>query len=278
MKTVLTIISILVCINGFNQESPVNHNTPAWYFESFIHSHHSGGQPAPEWEVQFERVRPDAVQFHGSAYSAGKELAKKYNFAMVTTVNRSGGWDDVRSIIEALPEEEQGLFYKRVNPDGSPATRFQREHLCYYSPGIDKYIVPEYQRITDVFRPAQIWIDHTIVTVNLCYCDVCKINFNSQYGTQPPEDAEDPYWDEWVKYHRKGFELWMEKIHNSAKSIDTNTLVTFNHAYFINQPEPPPAYVCNLSADIHSDPMNVCLFARYATTVGLPFEDRKSVV
>lgn len=269
-------IMALLAIDSIAQETPVISTGQDWYKESLIHTHHSAGQPAPEWDVQFDRVRPDAVQFHTQAYAAGKEFSAKYNFAFVTTRSLSGHWDDVSSFVATLPAEEQGLFYIRVNPDGSPAGRSRdgaiAKHLCLYSPGIYKYIIPEYGKLTEQYHPAQIWIDHTIVTVNICYCDNCKKNFRDQYGTDPPENGGDPFWDEWVSYHRKGFEIWMEAVYDEVHSKDPDIIVTYNGAYQIAQPEPPLPFIKNLSLDAHSLPMNLCLYARYASTLDVPFD------
>lgn len=258
-------IATAVLIASLSASSP----PPRWYKESLIHSHHSTGDPAPEWKIQFATVRPDAVQFHGGAYAAGKVLSQEHGFAMVCTLNRSGQWSDVMNVIKTLPEEEEKLFFKRVNPDGSSAGRYHLEHFCYHSPGIDKHILPVYRDVIERVGPDQIWIDHTVVTVNLCYCDNCRETFRKRHGIAPPESPGDSRWEEWVTYHREGFESWMEKVH-ALDPVDT--LITFNHAYFIAQPEPPPSYVRNLSADIHSNPMDLCLFGRYASTVGLPFD------
>lgn len=256
--------------------SQVNRNTPEWYIKSYIHSHHSTGLPSPEWDIQFQKVKPDAVQFHAQAYSAGKELAERYNFAMVTTFSRSGGWKDILSLVQALSPEEQKEIYKRVNPDGTPTGRYRDgsiwEHACYHSPGIYRHITPEYKKLTEKFHPDQIWIDHTVITVNLCYCGNCRKEFHVLYGQKPPVLAGDPLWDEWIRFHRNGFEHWMKDVHDLVQSADEKTLVTFNHAYFLAQPEIPPSYVRNLSADIHSQLMHNCLFARYASTTGVPFD------
>lgn len=277
MRLLLTSIIALFSISYTLGQLGGNHQkAPSWYIESLINTHHSAGSAVPEWEVQFARVRPDAVQFHSRAYAAGKELAAKYNFAFVTTLSRSGHWDDVKAIVEALSPEEQLLFKWRVNPDGSPAGRTRdgeiTKHLCFYSPGIDKYIIPIYKNTTRQYHQAQYWIDHTIVTVNVCYCENCRNNFMAQYGVEPPVNGSQPYWDEWLGYHRKGFEIWMEKVCDAVRSEDENTMVTFNGAYFHTQPEPPPPFIKNLSMDVHSDLMSLCLFSRYATTVGLPFD------
>ncbi len=261
---------------SFAQESQENRAIPSWYTESLIHTHHSAGQPAPEWDGQFERVRPDAVQFHPQAYAAGKEYSAKYNFSFVLTRSLSGHWDDISSFVANLPPAEQALFYIRVNPDGTPAGRTRdgvvAKHVCFYSPGIYKYLIPEYGKLTEQFQPAQIWIDHTVVTVNLCYCDNCRNNFRELYGADPPENGGDLLWDEWVSYHRKGFELWMKALTGEVQSKDPDVIVTFNGAYQIAQPEPPPPFIKNLSLDAHSLPMDLCLYARYASTLDVPFD------
>lgn len=251
--------------------------TPAWYADSFIHTHHSAGVFAPEWEIQLQAVRPDAVQFHTSAYREGKRLSEAHGFALVCTLNRAGHWKDVDSVIQRLPKAEQKkAFFARVNPDGSPAGRMRDgrivEHLCLYSPGIDTHILPIYADTSRRFEPAQIWIDHNVITVNLCYCPACRAAFKARENVDPPESGGDPKRDEWVTYHRAGFEVWMRKVCETVASNCPSTMVTFNHAYFITQPEPPPSFVRNLSADIHGQPLYMGLFARYASTVGLPFD------
>lgn len=253
--------------------------TSDWYEKTFIHTHHSTGDYAPEWDTQFESLRPDAAQFHMGAYEVGKRLSEKYGFAFVATLNASGGWTDgnIVKVREKLPKQEQReTFFQRVNPDGSPAGRMRGgelwRHLCYYSPGIKKYIYPLYAEQAKIYQPAQIWIDHNVITVNLCYCERCRKNFQTQFGVTAPEKSNDPLWNEWVAYHRKGFENWMRDISGLVKSNAPGCLVTFNHAYFITQPEPPPPFIGNFSADLHSQLLEMCLFSRYAATMGVPFD------
>jgi hypothetical protein len=64
----------------------------------------------------------------------------------------------------------------------------------------------------------------------------------------------------------------MERLTTAVGEADPNTIVTFNHAYWPNQPETPPAFIKNLSADIHSHSLWMGMYGRYATTIGLPFD------
>ena len=83
MKNALSAIIILLYFTTLILQSQVHSSAPEWYKESLIHTHHSAGLPSPEWETQFDKVRPDAVHFHSRAYSGGKELSVKYNFSFV---------------------------------------------------------------------------------------------------------------------------------------------------------------------------------------------------
>lgn len=59
------------------------------------------------------------------------------------------------------------------------------------------------------------------------------------------------------------------------KAVDTASpeiLVTFNHAWFVKQPETPPPYIRNLSADIHKDQLELGIYTRYGGSGPIPFD------
>jgi hypothetical protein len=56
----------------------------------------------------------------------------------------------------------------------------------------------------------------------------------------------DPLWREWLQFHRDSFVRWMRKIHDAVEEGDPNVLVTFNHAWFMGQPEKAPSFIENL--------------------------------
>ncbi len=242
---------------------------PAWIHEAFIHSHHSGGKYGPEWDEQIMSVRPDVMQYH--AHYDGAQMAKKHGFHLCLTINQSGEYD----FGSRRYTEEKGYF-PRVDAAGNPFGRSKMgkfvRHLCFNSPAVDDVLIPKYAVATEHFHPSQIWIDSTVITVNYCYCPTCRRKFGEEYGMESPVAPDDANWQLWIEFHRKSFERWMERLAKAVAAVDRNTIVTFNHAYWLNQPETPPAYIKNLSADIHSNSLWMGMYGRYATTLGLPFD------
>ncbi len=240
-----------------------------WIRDAFIHSHHSGGAYGSEWDEQIQAVRPDVMQFH--AHDAGARLARKHGFHLCLTINRSGEYD-----FGARSYSVEDGYFPRIDAEGKPFGRIKMDrfvrHLCFNSPAVDDVLIPQYAAATERYHPSQIWIDSTVITVNYCYCSACRQKFAEEYGLQPPVEPADHNWPQWIEFHRKSFERWMERVSAEVAKVDPNTIVTFNHAYWPNQPETPPPFIKNLSADIHSHSLWMGLYGRYATTLGLPFD------
>lgn len=165
----------------------------------------------------------------------------------------------------------------RVGPDGSVLGRIRdgamQKHLCFNSPGVDRHIIPDvYRKVAAEKRPAQIWIDENIITVNLCWCPHCRRVFREGCGMEAPVRAGDPGWAEFAKFHRDTFVRWQKKVHDAVQEGNPGTLVTFNHSYWLSQPETPPSFVRNLSADIHHDTQGMDVYGRYGSGIGVPFD------
>ena len=248
----------------------------SWYDESFIHAHMSVGFHKANFDMpevrafrdQVEAARPDAIQFHGGGPKAAS-LAREYRFQHVEIVNHAGSW---RPDYEDAPE----LFQHRVGPDGAVLGRIKggqmRKHLCFNSPGIDGQIAPLYRRVASERRPAQIWIDENIITVNLCWCPHCRRGFKQQYGIDVPKKVGDPGWEAFARFHRETFLSWQKKIYDAVQEGSPGTLVTFNHCYWLSQPETPPEFVRNLSADIHHDTQGMEAYGRYGSGIRMHFD------
>ena len=249
----------------------------AWYNASFIHTHMSVGfhrknfawPDAPAFCQQVRAVRPDAIQFHGGGQEAAA-LAREFGFHHVETVNHAGTW---RSAYEKEPE----LFQYRVMPDGSVIGRIRggqmQKHLCFNSPGIDRRIVPEiYRKAARERKPSQVWIDENIITVNLCWCRHCRRWFKREYGMDAPLKAGDRGWRQFAAFQRDTYTRWQKKIYNAVQEGSPGTLVTFNHAYWLTQPETPPGFVRNLSADIHHGTQRMEVYGRYGSGIRMPFD------
>ena len=245
---------------------------PEWYADSFIHSHMSIGLisskfPGVEFRRQVSAVRPDAISFH-SGHGTARQISAELAFRHVMNINLAGSWR------RGYEKDKRYVF--RVNADGSRTGRMKRgelsKHLCFNSPAVDEIIVPKYVEAAKRFHPPQIWIDENIISVNLCWCPNCRSLFKKECGVRPPGSADDPHWETWAAFHRACFTRWMKKITDAVRDVDPNTIVTFNHAYFVGQPETPPSFIRNLSADIHHTPLRFGLYARYGAACGVPFD------
>ena len=247
-----------------------------WYERSWIHSHVSLGLPPSELDFISRQIKSaglDAVQFHTGnldLWDAARKarLDNKLNVKMVAIINAAGSW--------YTQYDKDPAYVKRIHPDGSFAGRWNREHLCFNAPIVRERVIPEkYQKLPARLKPDQIWIDECIITVNLCWCEHCERLYRKRYKTDPPTKLtadNHKEWTQWTTFHRESFERWMADVQKAVDSSVPGTLVTFNHAWFVEQPETPPAYIKNLSADIHNDNLELGLYARYGGSGSIPFD------
>lgn len=248
-----------------------------WYQKSWIHSHLSLALPADNLQFMKQQMAAgqlDAIQYHVTGSPKLWEAVRKakldqdLGFKMVATINAAGTWSH-------FYEKNPDCVY-RIHPDGSFAGRWDRKHLCFNAPYVDKHILPEkYQRLPKKLQPDQVWIDECVITVNLCWCQYCTKLYREKYQSEPPvqltkNNRDD--WTKWTTFHRECFENWTQKVYQAVNRGHPDTLVTFNHAWFIEQPETPPNYIKNLSADVHKDPLELGIYAKYGGSGKLPFD------
>ena len=251
-------------------------NSDDWYQRSWIHSHISISPPPSEIDFighQIDSASVDAVQFHTGKLDLWDAMRKarldeKLNFKMVATINAAGTW---------RPQYENDPAYvKRIHPDGSFAGRWDRKHLCFNAPVVRERVIPDnYRKLPARLKPDQVWIDECIITVNLCWCEHCVRLYRERYKSEPPTKLTEynyAEWTQWTTFHRESFERWARDVRKAVDTSDPGTLVTFNHAWFVEQPENPPAYVRNLSADIHNDHLELAIYARYGGSGPIPFD------
>jgi len=264
------------------------HAVPPSYEDTFIHTHVSVGYTA-QWADEFVRqvkaVKPDVIEIHATRLLDpkklsdqevkkqlfhtlhAKQLSEELEFNLALTINLAATW-----MAKDYDNDERYVY--RVNPDGSRAGRWGKKHLCVNAPAVDEVIIPIYYRIAKEIQPWQIWIDESVIGVNMCYCQYCTALFKQITGMDPPVKTEEDneYWDQWVTFHRQAYEQWMVKINEAVKRGSPDTIVTFNHAYFIEQPQGIPDHIVNLSGDVHSEPLALGMYARYGATADVPYD------
>lgn len=250
-----------------------------WNEDSWIHSHISLRMPASDAafvDQQLKDATVDTVHFHCTftteLIDAVKELypdRRPVDYRLTAIINAAGVWYE-----DTYPEDER--YSLRINADGTPATRWTRKHLCFNSPAVDQIIIPQkYMGITRQVQPDQVWIDEAVITVNICYCDHCRDLYKKIYDESPPLELKDDNWEkweQWVTFHRRSHERWMQKVLNAIHSVKPDTLVTFNRAYGMEQPELVPSWIKNLSMDVHKDTLEMSMVSRYCDGTGLPFD------
>jgi len=255
-----------------------------WYNDSYIHSHVSLNLPASDIDFvikQIKEAKVDAVQFHTHDNGLWEAIDKRnldetVGFKKVATINHAGVWyEGDANFLRKSYEGRPGYQY-RINPDGSFAGRWTKKHICFNAPAVYSEIIPMYYYdLVKQLQPDQVWIDEAIITVNICYCKYCTSLYKRQYKAEPPTQLTDTNHDEWVQwvdFHRETFKKWMIAVYESIQKAKPDTLVTFNHSYYIEQPEEPPYFVKNLSGDIHKDTLELGLYARYGGSGDLPFD------
>ena len=261
---------------------------PQSYEDTFIHTHVSVAftvQWADEFVRQVKAVKPDVVEIHATRVldpekmdekdiqkalihmRRAKQLSEEHDFNLALTINLAAGW-------YAREYDNDERFVYRINPDGSRAGRWGKKHLCINSPGVDEVIIPSYHRIAKEIKPWQVWIDESVIGVNMCYCQYCTVLFKQTTGMNPPVNIEEgnTYWDQWVTFHRKAYEQWMVKVDDAVRRGSPDTIVTVNHAYYLEQPQAIPDHIVNLSGDVHAEPLAAGMYARYGATADVPYD------
>lgn len=277
MKRFLIICTAL-WLAGLTNSAALGDTDSQWYNDTWIHSHTSIAPPVENAGFVIEQIQKagvEAVQFHCTHSTAlidamrAKSDDGKLDFKLVATINSAGVWYDSTYI-------KDDRYVLRINSDGTPATRWTRKHLCFNSPAVDQIIIPnQYMGITQKIQPDQVWTDESIITINICFCKHCTDMYKKIYKESPPKKLNDDNWDkweQWVTFHRKSYERWMQKIINGIHAVKPDTLVTINHAYLIEQPELVPSWIKNLSADVHREPLEISMYSRYCDGTGVPFD------
>ncbi len=272
-KICLCVFSLILALSGI----AIAENPYRWYDDSYIQSHVSLSLPASDMDFiakQIKDVQIDAVQFHTHDLALWdainkQNLSEKLGFKKVATINYAGTW------YPGYDRDSEKYIY-RINSDGTFAGRWNRKHLCFNAPVVYEKIIPEkYTLLPKRIKPAQVWVDECIITVNVCYCKYCTALYEERYKIAPPRKLTEnnwEQWEQWIKFHRDSFDNWMIKVSEAVHTVDPNILVTFNHAYFVEQPETPPSFIKNLSGDIFNDNLELGIYARYGGSQDLPFD------
>ena len=156
-------------------------------------------------------------------------------------VHYSGVWD--ARAVELHPE------WARVDAQGQHDTRITcRLH------GYDEHLmIPQMMEIVDKYDVDGFWVDGENWAALPCWCDLCKAEFTRRTGIEaPPLAAEQPHWQDWLKFHRDLFVEHVTKYTNAVHARKPGCLVVSNWMYTVREPDPVQAPVDYLSGDFSS--------------------------
>jgi len=261
-----------------------------WYTNSFylLHEdHHTvptaavGADADPRLTEQLVNIsRPDMIQIHAKGNPGWTTYPSKIGHVPPKLARDVLGlWRDI-----AHRNGYHFSIYYNIGRDGEIMKRQAQwnrsKHngreweraLCYHSGVAEGYIWPMLKEIMAGYDPDGFWLDGSVFTIYMCYCQSCQERFKRQTGMELPENEREPGWPQ---FHEMQRQIYREFINNTCKlihSIDPECLVSFNWAYSVRMPEKPDPGIGYLTGDIANRVEGLSLEAHWYDGVGVPFD------
>jgi hypothetical protein len=84
--------------------------------------------------------------------------------------------------------------------------------LCYHSGVAEGYIWPMLKEIIAGYHPDGFWLDGSVFTIHVCYCQSCQERFKHQTGTELPANEREPGWPQFHEMQRHALEMAQERL------------------------------------------------------------------
>lgn len=175
----------------------------------------------------------------------------------------SGVWDG--HAVAAHPE------WAAVNADGKPNDKA----TSVFGPYVDSLMIPQLRELAGDYGVDGVWVDGDCWATTPDYGETAVREFCKQTGAQAaPRKAGEPYWNEWMDFHREAFRRYVRHYVDALKSSHPDFQVMSNWAFSDHMPEPVSAGVAGLSGDFSpDDSVNSARFAgRCLENQGVPWD------
>lgn len=121
-------------------------------------------------------------------------------------------------------------------------TRFEQmpypnRALCPNGGYVEELMLPQLEEILERYQPDGIWVDGENWSVSPCYCPACLSEFQALHGRSAPSDRSDPFWPEWLDFHRTSFRRYLARVGRFLHDRDPELLYASNAAFATHQPE-----------------------------------------
>jgi len=158
-----------------------------------------------------------------------------------------------------------------VNAKGEPDKRA----TSVFGPYVDTLMIPQLRELAGVYGVDGAWVDGDCWATRPDYGPTAVWRFCQQSGADAaPRKRSDPYWNEWMAFHREGFRRYVRHYVDALKASHPDFQVISNWAFSDHMPEAVSANVAGLSGDFApDDSVNSARFAgRCLEDQGVPWD------
>ena len=144
-----------------------------------------------------------------------------------------------------------------------------------FGPYVDTLMIPQLRELAGEYGVDGVWVDGDCWGTTPDYSEATVQRFCEQTGaTSAPRKASDPYWNQWMDFHREGFRRYLRHYVDELKASHPDFQVISNWAFSDHMPEAVSANVAGLSGDFApDDSVNSARFAgRCLEDQGVPWD------
>ena len=243
-----------------------------------------GARTTPEMVQRvIDKVRPDYIQidckghrgyssyptkvgnpapgFVGDPLRVWRDVTRERGIALF--MHYSGVWD--YHAVSVHPE------WAAVNANGKPNDKA----ASVFGPYVDVLMIPQLRELAGKYGVDGVWVDGDCWGTTPDYGEKAVREFCRQTGaTSAPRKAGEPFWNEWMDFHREGFRRYLRHYADELKASHPDFQVISNWAFSDHMPERVSAGVAGLSGDFSpDDSVNSARFAgRCLEDQGVPWD------
>jgi hypothetical protein len=243
-----------------------------------------GARTTPEMvELVIDKVKPDYIQidckghrgyssyptkvgnpapgFVGDPLRIWRDVTRKRGVPLF--MHYSGVWD-----YKAVADHPD---WAAINRDGKPNDKA----TSVFGPYADTLMIPQLRELAGDYGVDGVWVDGDCWGTTPDYSAATVQRFCEQTGAKSaPRNASDPYWNQWMDFHREGFRHYVRHYVDELKASHPDFQVISNWAFSDHMPEAVSANVAGLSGDFSpDDSVNSARFAgRCLEDQGVPWD------
>ena len=186
------------------------------------------------------KVGNPAPGFVGDPLRVWRDVTRERGIALF--MHYSGVWDYHAAC--AHPQ------WAAVDADGKPNSKA----TSVFGPYVDMLMIPQLRELAGEYGVDGVWVDGDCWGTTPDYGQTAVREFCKQTGAESaPRKAGEPYWNQWMDFHRDGFRRYMRHYVDELKSSHPDFQVIGNWAFSDHMPEPVSADVAGLSGDFSPD-------------------------